>query len=168
MRYFATKLDDMPKMLTEYNKPNYQTITKFQQKLDTNLLAVPSDTCTLSYLAIVVKDNKFAKLNDRQSFNIPQDPGLKPILILKQGSTKEQQAMMLFMVAKTLQAFKYKKEEYTKYLTTKNVVHNMVMNTVDDKYICHLKHKHMMYQKVESIILLANLWTTYKAIMMAT
>ena len=42
-----------------------------------------------------------------------------------------------------------------------NVVHNMLVNAVDDKYICHLKHERTIYQNVVPITILAHLWTTY-------
>ena len=98
--YFATKPQDMPKLSTETDKPNYQTITTFQQKLDANLLAVPSDTCNLGHLAIAVKDAEFILLNGNTPFDIPLDPGPKAKLAaLKKNSTDEQRAMMPFTAA---------------------------------------------------------------------
>ena len=110
--FFPTKPDNMPKICTLTTKPNYQSITEFQRKLDANLLAVPCDTCTLGHLAIAVKKDEFKTLNGGKAFDEPTDPGPKaPIQALKKKSTDEERAMMPYTAAESLRVFAYEKEE---------------------------------------------------------
>lgn len=69
--------------------------------------------------------------------------------------------MVPYTAVEYLRQFAYEKEEYNKYQATKNAVRNMIIDAVDDKYICHLRHKRTMYQAIEPITLLEHLWTTY-------
>ena len=72
--------------------------------------------------------------------------------------------MIPFTAAETLPQFNYEKEEYNKYQATTNVVRNMLINAVDDKYICHLKHERTFYQNITPLEILTHLWTTYGVI----
>ena len=160
--YFATKPEDMPKMSTPTAKPNYQTITEFQRKLDENLLAVPSENCNLGHLAIAVKPTDFKTMNGVHAFDIPQDPGTKCKLTpLKKNSTEEQKIILPHVVAEKMRIFNQEKEDYNKYTATINVVRNLIINSVENKYICFLKHERTMYQNVDPIDLLNHLWDTY-------
>ena len=101
--YFATKPEEMPKMSTTTDKPDYQSIMTFQKKLDANLLVVPSDTCTLGHLAIAMDDAEFEKLNSGNAFVIPTDPGPKAtITALRRNSTDEERSIMPFTAAETI------------------------------------------------------------------
>ena len=112
---------------------------EFQRKLDENLLAVPSETCTLGHLAIAVKPADFKTLNGGTAFAVPKDPGNKCILTpLKKKSTEEQRAILPQVAAEKIRVFNQEKEEYDKYLATTNVVRNMIINSVEEKYICSL------------------------------
>ena len=43
----------------------------------------------------------------------------------------------------------------------KELLHKMIINNVDDKYICELKNARTKYQQVDPIDLMEHLWYTY-------
>ena len=130
--------------------------------MDANLLAVPSDSCTLGHLAIIVEQSDFKTLNGGQSIVEPNNPGpTATITGLTRTSTDAERAMMPYTAAECLRQYNYRKEEYNKFQATKNVARNMIVNAVEDKYICHLKHERTFYQNVQPVELMRHLWATY-------
>ena len=58
---------------------------------------------------------------------------------------------------------KYNKEiyAYEMYRMAKTVLRTTILNAVEDKYICHLKHHRTLYARVDPYTILEHLWKNY-------
>ena len=63
--YSVTKTKDMSKISQLNKKLNYQSIERFQNKLDKNFFEVPCATCDLGFLALAVKATDITTVNSR-------------------------------------------------------------------------------------------------------
>ena len=78
MAQFVTKPEDMPRISTSADKPNYTSLKKFQEHLDDNALTITSNTTELGHLALTISSADFVKANDTKAFKVPTSPGTAP------------------------------------------------------------------------------------------
>ena len=65
----------MPKISTERTPPNDTTLTKFQEALEENALAIQTYDTDLGHLALVIKDSEYLVANGGTFFNKPANHG---------------------------------------------------------------------------------------------
>ena len=181
--YFRITPEDMPKLSTETTKPNYTTIKKFTEALEQNAMSVPSAQTELGHLALVISDADYTIANEGNAWIPPTNPGKAPTNPVPTATTTEitttpvrntrsststtttvdPQAisMLPFTAAEAIRAFNEEKQEYQKYMHTRTALRNLILNAVDDKYICKLKKPRTHYALVDPYNLVEHLQTTY-------
>ena len=160
--YFITAEKDMPRISTGTEKPSFTSLQLFQDKLDENMLAVPNPTDGLGYLGLVITATEYATLSGGPAFDIPADPGLAPPLVSSYSNrTAAERATFSFRVQEGIRNFQEEKQTYTKFIATKALARKHIVNSVDNKFINHLRHARTAYQNVDPITILTHLWTTY-------
>ena len=60
---FPIQPEHVPKICTPTEKPNFTSLQRFQRALDTNAMAIPSDSNELGHLALIVSTADFRDLN---------------------------------------------------------------------------------------------------------
>ena len=76
---FNTKSEDMPKISTFGNAPNYTSLNKFQEKLNQNAMAVPShQSHNLGHLGLVIKNTEYTSINNGTAWEDPPAAANKP------------------------------------------------------------------------------------------
>lgn len=138
-------------------------------------MAVPSNQTELGHLALVIPADEFKDANGHVAWVEPINPGTKPvdptanIQYPKEGyvlrnrtnvsggdseaantntiSAADQQLIdaLPFKAAETIRQFNEDKAEYRTYLATKTALRNLIINSVDDKYINALKQRRTHY-----------------------
>ena len=180
--YFRVAPSDMPKLSTPMTKPNYTSIKKFIEALEQNAMSVPSIQTELGHLALVISQSDYTATNEGTPWTKPKNPGSSPTnpvsstalvstptRTTRSGSagttptrgTTTAISLLPFTAAETIRAFNEEQQEYRKYTNTRTALRNLILNAVDDKYICKLKHPRTHYALVAPYDLIEHLTTTY-------
>ena len=158
----------MPKMSTPTMAPNYTSIRKFQLALEENALAVQSHQSELGYLALVIKSEDYLIANDNQPFVEPTDPGLIPpdpiVGISTRTSAANDVAVLPYTAVVTMRPFNFQQQEYFRFKATKAALRNLILNSIDEKYIKSKKHASTRFAKVSPLDLMTYIWDTYGGI----
>ena len=128
-RQFRIKPDEMPRMSTETTTPNYLSIRKFEQALRENALSISSYQTHLGHLALVVSPEEYKEVSNNIPFVTPVNPGLQAT---KATTAKEQ--------IDSSRQFTFKQQEFMKHRATVTALRNLIINSIDDKYIRTLRH----------------------------
>jgi hypothetical protein len=161
---FRTQQADMPRLSTPTEKPNYSTLKRFQEAIEENAMSVPSNTTDLGHLALVISAADFTTAN-RSPFIQPSNPGEQPEQPALAGTTRDQTteviAMLPFTAAENIRLFNHQQQEFLRFRNTRTALKNQILNSIEDKYICSLKHSRTKYATITPLQLLDHLWTTY-------
>jgi hypothetical protein len=161
---FCTQQADMPRLSTPTEKPNYTTLKKFQEAIEENVMSVPSNTTDLGHLALVISAVDFATANG-SPFVTPENLGEQPDQPALAGATRDQTneviAMLPFTAAKNIRLYNHKQQEFLRFRNTRTALKNQILNSIEDKYICTLKHSRTKYATITPLELLEHLWNTY-------
>ena len=149
-RQFRVKPDEMPRMSTETMTPNYLSIRKFELALRENALAISSYQTHLGHLALVVSPEEYNEVSNNIPFVTPVNPGLRATRAV---TAKDQ--------IDSSRQFTFQQNEFMKYQATVTALRNLIINSIDDKYIRTLRHDISCYANVQPYDLLQHIWKTY-------
>jgi hypothetical protein len=134
------------------------------RSLEENAMPVPSNTTDLGHLAIMISPADFTTANGLP-FITPSNPGDQPEQPALTGPTRDQTtdvtAMLPFTATKYIHLFNHKQQEFLHFQNIRTTLKNQILNSIEDKYICSLKHSHTKYVTVTPLQLLDHLWITY-------
>ena len=161
---FRTQQADMPRLSSPTEKPNYSTLKKFQEAIEENAMSVPSNSTDLGHLAIVISAADFTTANG-SPFITPTNPGDQPNQPVVAGTTRDQTndaiALLPFTAAENIRLYNHKQQEFLRFRNTRTALKNQILNSIEDKYICSLKHSRTKYAIVTPLEILDHLWITY-------
>ena len=159
------KPDDMPKMSTPSNPPSYQSVRDFQKALNHNAMNIHSFQTKLGHLALVVKEDVFLAANSQVKFNPPTDPGLAPINPTAGIATRSQSPEdNNFVAMESIRAFTFHQLAYQKYVAAETALRNLILNSIEDKYINELEDDNTGYTDVSPLKLMTHIWDNYATI----
>ena len=159
---------EMPSLSTPSQAPSYTSLRAFQKALNHNAMSIISSQTDLGHLSLVITEKKYLKASNQVKFVPPTDPEAT-----EDESTSPMTRSMFDSITSadptsdTLQAVKtydFNKQTYLKYLATITALRNLILNSVDNKYICKLEHEDTGYARVTPLQLMTHLWDTYGAI----
>ena len=155
---------EMPSLSTPSQAPSYTSLCAFQKALNHNAMSIVSSQTDLGHLSLVITEKKYLKASNQVKFVPPTDP--EPT---EDDATAPMTRSMFDSItnADTLQAVKtyeYNKQTYLKYLATVTALRNLILNSVDNKYICKLEHEDTGYARVTPLELMTHLWDSYGTI----
>ena len=155
---FRISPDQMPKMSSPTMAPNYKSIRKFQLALEENALAVQSHQSELGNLALVIKPEAFLVSNNNTAFVEPTDLVLIPPDPTEDISTRTSAtndvAILPYTTEETMRSFNFSQQEYFHFKATKAALRNLILNSIDGKYIKSLKHELTRFAKVSPLELM--------------
>ena len=151
---FQIPLDQMPKMSSPTTgKPTFSTMTKFQTAINEQAMSVPSSTYPdLGWIGLVLPNPDFSRISNDTTYVDPTNPGMAPTHA--PGATAAQ-------IAETVRQHELTQNEFITFTHTRTQLRHMILNNVEDKYICALAHKITRYNHVSPLQLLTHLWNTY-------
>jgi hypothetical protein len=152
---FAHPQETLPRLSTATSRPTFTSIYDFQDKLIENATSIPLNDTDLGHLALVISDNAFTMANGGTAHVPPTNPGLNPV---------HQTTATAPQIMENNRIHAENTRNYKTYQTTKILLRNMIINSVDDIYINALKHRVTKYSTVAPIDLLTHLKTTYGTI----
>ena len=145
---FPHEQDTIPHIPTSTLKPNYVSILEFQDKLVENATAILYNRNVYGHLVLVVDDQEYFQATNHVWVD-QVDPGLNPTIPNQATAAQIQEHI------------RQHNEAYTTFITTSNLLRNMIVNSIDDKYINALKPCITKYSEVEPIDLLNHLKDHY-------
>ncbi len=153
-KMFTIPLDQMPKMSSPATgKPNYTTLDKFQKAINKQALSIPSATYPdLGWIGQVIPNQDFANINNGNIFVAPANPGIAPTQ--PAGATGPQ-------IAEIVRQHELAANEFTVFNHTRTQLRNMIINNIEDKYICALANDVTSYNQVSPLTILTHLWDNY-------
>lgn len=155
-------------MSTPIMAPNYTSIRKFQLALEENALSVQSHQSELGYLALVIKPEEYLLVNNNNSFTEPTDPGFIPpdptVGISTRTSAANDVAVLPYTAVATMRTFNFQQQEFFRYKATKAALRNLILNSIDEKYIKAKKHPSTRFAKITLLDLMTYIWETYGGI----
>ena len=165
------KPDDMPKMSTPSNPPSYQSVRDFQKALNHNAMNIHSFQTKMGHLALVVKEDVFLAANNQVKFNPPTDPGLAPTnptnattstsgVTTRSNSPEDNN----FVAMESIRAFTFHQLAYQKYVAAETALRNLILNSIEDKYINELEDDNTGYNDVSPLKLMTHIWDNYATI----
>ena len=156
------KPDDLPKMSTPSSAPAYQTVRDFQKALNHNAMAIYSYQTELGHLALVVSKETFLAANDNKPFVEPTDPGMSSTNTSSGVTTRSQSPEdKTFNAMDSIRSFKFQQLTHQKFIAAKTALRNLILNSIDDKYINELENENTGYTKVSPLPLIAYIWNNY-------
>ena len=160
---FTHALADIPPLSTETSKPTYTSIYHFLDKLLENASAVPYPGTNIGHISLVLTDPEFIAINQTAFIPPPIDPG--PIATIPTQATGVNPTAAIIAQAQrnhTIQTC-----IYNTYIDTKQLLRNIIINKVHDKYINPLKHRITKYNNVDPITIITHLKTNYGRIQLS-
>ena len=159
------KPGDMPKMSTPSNPPSYQSVRDFQKALNHNAMNIHSYQTKLGHLALVVKEETFLAANGNTKFDPPKDPGLAPTYPTSGIATRSQSPEdNNFVAMESIRAFTFHQLAYQKYVAAETALRNLILNSIEDKYINELEDDNTGYTDVSPLKLMTHIWDNYATI----
>ena len=64
----------------------------------------------------------------------------------------------------TIRTFNFSEQKYFRFKVTKAALRNLILNSIDEKYIKSLKHEFTCFAKVTTLDLITYIWDTYDTI----
>ena len=159
------KPDDMPKMSTPSSPPSYQSVRDFQKALNHNAMAIHSYQTKLGHLSLVVKEDDFLAANKQVKFVPPTDPGMAPTNPTSGMATRSQAPEdNNFVAMDTIRAFTFQQLVYQKYVAAETALRNLILQSIDNKYINELEDDNTGYANVTPLKLMTHIWDNYATI----
>ena len=159
------KPDDMPKMSTPSTPPSYQSVRDFQKALNHNAMSIHSYQTKLGHLAFVVKEDTFLAANAQVKFIPPKDPGLAPTNPTSGVATRSQSPEdNNFVAMDTIRAFTFQQLAYQKYVAAETALRNLILQSIENKYINELEDDNTGYVNVTPLHLMTHIWDNYASI----
>ena len=161
---------DMPSLSTPTQAPSYSSLRDFQKALNHNAMSIHSSQTDLGHLSLVIKEEKYLKASNQVKFVPPTDPATTEDESTTPGITTRSMFDSITSsdpTSNTLQAIKtyeFNKQTYLKYLATITALRNLILNSVDNKYISNLEHEDTGYARVTPLKLMTHLWDSYGTI----
>ncbi len=151
---FTIPVDQMPKISsTATGEPTYTTINKFQKAINKQALSVPSATYpTLGWIGQVITNQEFLRINNNEAFVAPANPGIAPTH--PQGATAAQ-------IAENVRRHELSANEFNTFNHTRTQLRNMIINSVEERYISELADDVTSFSQVSPLELLTYLWNKY-------
>ena len=118
----------MPHISIATTKPTYVSILEFQDKLIENVTAILFNRNVYGHLALMVDGQEYFDATNHVWVE-PVNPGLNPTIPNQATAAQIQEHIR-----------QHNEQAYTTFITTRNILHNIIINSVDDKYINALKH----------------------------
>ena len=153
----------MPSLSTPTQAPSYNTLRAFFQKaLNHNAMSIRSPQTELGHLSFVISEEKYLKASNKIKFVAPTDPEnsttitsgvTTPSMFALSSSDPTSDTLA------TIRAFEYSKQTYLKYIA-KSALRNLILNSVDDKYINKLENDDTGYALVSPLDLMTHLWSS--------
>ena len=128
---FTHALADIPHMSTETAKPSYTSIYHFLDKLLENASSVPYPATNLGHIALVLTDLEYIAIN-QTAFVPPIDPG--PTATIPAQATGVNPTAAIISQAHRDHTILTRIYNHT-YIDTKQLLRNIIINKVNDKYI---------------------------------
>ena len=160
---FPHALADIPPLSTETNKPSYTSIYHFLDKLLQNASSVPYPASNLGHISLVLTDLEFTAINGT-IFVPPIDPGPTATIPTPAPNVNPTAAAI---ISQAHRDHIIRTRIYNTYNATKQLLRNIIINKVDDKYINALKHRITKYNNVDPITLITHLKTNYGRIQLS-
>ena len=155
---------DMPKMSTPSTPPTYQTVKDFQKALNHNAMAIQSSQTELGHLALVISKADFLAANNNKPFKEPKDPGPAPTNTSSAATRSQSPEDNNFNAMESLRSFTFKQLTHQKFIAAKTALRNLILNSIDDKYINEKENETTGYSKVSPLDLMTYIWDTYATI----
>jgi hypothetical protein len=155
---FPIKPSAMPKIATDIEKPTFTSLTKFQEAINEQAIAIPAPTgdTALGHLHLVITPTDYAAASiTGTAYPIPTNPGETP--------THEPGATGL-QITENNRIHNIRVANYRLYINTDIQLRNFVLNALPDTYINALCNPVTKYARVTTLQLLTHLWTTYGTI----
>jgi len=154
---FPHALADIPSLSTETEKPSYTSIYHFLDKLIKNAASVPYPATNLGHIALVLTEQEYLAINET-AFIPPPDPGPTPTIPANPTAAVISQAHRDHTTRTRI---------YNTYNDTKQLLRNIIINKVDDKYINAIKHRITKYNNIDPITIITHLKTHYGRIQLS-
>lgn len=153
-KMFPTAPADMPKISSPTTgKPSFTTLDTYQKAINTQAMAVPSaSNPNLGWIGLVLTEPDYLAVNNNIAVVEPANPGLAPV---------QPNPATAAQIAENVRIHGLNANEYQIFMTTRTQLRNMIINSVEDKYINTLAHAITRYNQVSPLDLLTHLWTTY-------
>ena len=159
---FTHALADIPHMSTETAKPSYTSIYHFLDKLLENASSVPYPATNLGHIALVLTDLEYIAINGT-AFVPPPDPGPTATIPTQAAGVNPTG----HVISQAHRDHTILTRIYNTYIDTKQLLRNIIINKVDDKYINALKHRITKYNNIDPITIITHLKTNYGRIQLS-
>ena len=126
-------------------------------------MSIHSPRTELGHLSLVISEEKYLKASNKIKFIAPTDP--ENSTTTTPGVTTPSKFDLSSSdptsdTLATIRAFEYSKQTYLKYIATKSALRNLILNSVDDKYINKLENDDTGYVLVPPLDLMTHLWSS--------
>ena len=168
---FRIKPNDMPSLSTPTQVPSYTSLWAFQKDFNHNAMSIHSPQTGLGHLSLVIIKEKYLKASNNIKFVAQTDPeddteesttlGITTRSMFESISSSNDPTSDTLQ---TIKAFEYNKQTYLKYIATITALRNLILNSVDDKYINKLEHEDSGYARVTPLQLMTHLWSSYDTV----
>jgi len=151
---FEIKPNDMPKMSSvEGGRPTFTTINKFQKSLNSQTLSIPStNNPDLGFLGEVIPSTQYTYLNNDIEYVVPQNPGIAPTYNPDASQFQINEAIRLHVLFTN---------EYYIFGNVRTALRNMIVNSMEEKYISALCHPIIRFNTCTPLNLMEHKWSTY-------
>ena len=167
---FRIPPNDMPSLSTPSQAPSYQSLRTFQKALNHNAMSIYSTQTPLGHLHLVITEEEYLQASDDVKFQVPTDPSItettddvatgnvtRSMFDLATSSNTDSTADTL----QAIKAFELQHQTYLKYVATVVTLRNLILNSVNNKYINDLEDDLTGYAKVSPLQLMTHLWSAY-------
>ena len=178
---FPIAAADMPKIATSTNAPTFDSLTKFQQAINLQAIAIPSphgDT-NLGLLHLVIPEKDYiTKSSTQQPYPVQNNPGMTPAkptttTVTEDKSTDPPTLTTTTItkakpttadLAEALRIYELQVQNYNLTTNATTQLKNLIINAVPETYIDTLKDPITMFSSVSPLDLLTHLWEEYGTI----
>ena len=156
---FPTATANMPKISTTGSRPNFTTLTKFQDALNKNAMVIASNETKLGHLGTVLNSNKYKKVNGKV-WKDPVEPNSEP----SKPKTSKGDNTDPYEAQEAIRSWQEKKDTYNTFRLTTEALKAQIIASVDDQYINELEAEIIGYTNIAPQQLMAHLWKNYGTI----
>ena len=164
---FTVDKENMPTISTQQMVLTYTSLLAFQEAINENAIAIPSWQCLdLGHFALTISPIDFTTANDNIAFVIPiqtTDPTSQSVAIPVVAGPAPA-PLDHFTVLENQRLYIAQKEAFYTYKVTEKALHSLILNSVDNQYINHLKDSKTKYSKGAPRTILVSLWKHYRKV----
>jgi len=151
---FEINPNDMPNMSSvEGGRSTFTTIYKFQKALNSQALSIPStNNPDLGFLGEVIPATQYTELNKNIAHVVPQNPGIAPTFTPDATQFQINEAIRLDGISTN---------EYHIFRNVRRTLRNMIINSIEEKYISALCHPITRFNTCTPLDLMEHIWNIY-------